>query len=110
MDLVAAWREAQPVAQLPDVVVEATVCTPAPVAWRLYSRRLDRELWVARDGAAASALDQDGVRGGLPVVLAVDLERLRTFDGGRLHDLLDALAVFPGSRITDPDNRKDHEG
>jgi hypothetical protein len=73
-DLVAAWQESQPVPQLPDVVMQATVCAPEPAAWRLYSRRLDRELWVARDADAARALDQDGVRGGLPVVLAADLE------------------------------------
>src|SRR5262245_3763195 len=106
-DLVTAWQEARPVAQLADLVVQATVCTPEPAAWRLYSRRLDRELWVARDADTARALDQDRARAGLPVVLAADLERLRGFDGGRLHELLDTVAVFPGARIADPDQGKD---
>ena len=85
--------------RLAQLVVEATACSPEPVAWRLSSRRLDRELWVARDGAAAAALDADGARAGLPVVLADDLERLRDFDDRRLDDLLDVLRHFPGARI-----------
>jgi hypothetical protein len=54
---------------------------------------------VARDAEAADDLDRDGARGGLPVVLASDLDRLRTFDEQRLRDVLDALAVFPGARL-----------
>jgi hypothetical protein len=88
--------EGDPLAQL---VLRAVACIPDPAAWRLYSRRLDRELWVARDAAAAIALDADGARAGLAVVLADDLERLRDFDDQRLRDLLEALAVFPGARI-----------
>jgi hypothetical protein len=85
--------------RLAHLMVEATACTPEPCAWRLYSRRLNRELWVARDAMAAAALDADGVRAGLPVVLADDLARLRDFDDQRLRDLLEVLAVFPGARI-----------
>jgi hypothetical protein len=80
-------------------VLDGVACAPEPVAWRLYSRRLDRELWVARDSAAATALDADGARAGLPVILADDLERLRDFDDQRLRDLLEVLAMFPGARI-----------
>ena len=85
--------------QLAQLILRTTACTPGPSAWRLYSRRLDRELWVARDAAAAIALDADGARAGLPVILADDLERLRDFDDQRLRDLLEALAMFPGARI-----------
>jgi len=89
--------------QLAQVVLQAVACTPDPAAWRLYTRRLDRELWVARDAAAAIALDADGARSGLPVVLADDLERLRDFDDQRLRHLLDVLAVFPGARLAEFD-------
>jgi hypothetical protein len=81
------------------LVVEATICAPEASAWRLYSRRLDRELWLVRDLEAAAELDRDGVRQGLPVVLAGDLSQLRSFDDQRLGDFLDLLAVFPGSRV-----------
>src|SRR5262245_47685021 len=43
--------------QLAQLVVQAVACTPDPVAWRLYSRRLDRELWVARNAETAAQLD-----------------------------------------------------
>jgi hypothetical protein len=85
--------------QLAQLGLQAVACAPEPAAWRLYSRRLDRELWVARDAAAAIALDADGARAGLPVILADDLERLRDFDDQRLRDLLEVLAMFPGARI-----------
>jgi len=77
---------------------------PGPAAWRLYSRRLDRDLWVARDAEAATGLDADGARAGLPLVLADDLERLRNFDDQRLRRLLDVLAMFPGARLAEFDS------
>jgi hypothetical protein len=89
--------------QLAQLVVQAVACTPDPAAWRLYSRRLDRELWVARDAEAATALDADGARAELPVVLADDLERLRAFDDRRLNDLLDVVTHFPGARLAQLD-------
>jgi hypothetical protein len=95
--------DAAPGDQLGQLVLDAVACTPDVVAWRLYSRRLDRELWVARDAAAAVGLDAHGARVGLPVVLADDLERLRDFDDQRLRDVLEALAVFPGARLAELD-------
>jgi hypothetical protein len=89
--------------QLAQLVLQAVACTPDPVAWRLYSRRLERELWLARDTEAAAALDTDGARAGLPVVLADDLEHLRDVDDRRLNDLLDVLVHFPGARIVELD-------
>jgi hypothetical protein len=89
--------------QLAQLVLQVVACTPDPAAWRLYSRRLDRELWLASDAEAAIALDADGARAGLPVVLANDLERLRDFDDHRLNDLLDVLIHFPGVRIAELD-------
>ena len=89
--------------QLGQLILRTTACTPEPSAWRLYSRRLDRELWLARDTEAAAALDADGARAGLPVVLADDLERLRAFDDRRLNDLLDVVTHFPGARLAQLD-------
>ena len=89
--------------QLAQLVLQAVACTPDPAAWRLYSRRLDRELWVARDTTSANELDGDGVRGDLPVVLADDLERLRELDDRRLNNLLDVLIQFPGARLAELD-------
>ena len=89
--------------QLTQLILQAVACTPDPAAWRLYSRRLDRELWVARDAAAAIALDADCARARLPVVLADDLERLRDFDDRRLNNLLDVLIHFPGARLAELD-------
>jgi hypothetical protein len=89
--------------QLARLVLDAVACTPDVVAWRLYSRRLDRELWVGRDAAAATALGADGARAGLPVVLADDLQRLRAFDDQRLRDVLEVLAVFPGAQLAELD-------
>jgi hypothetical protein len=89
-----------PLAQL---VLQAVACAPEPAAWQLYSRRLDRELWMARDAEAATALDVDGARAGLPVVLADDLERLRQLDDHRLNNLLDVLIHFPRARLAELD-------
>jgi hypothetical protein len=89
--------------QLARLVLDAVACSPRVVAWRLYSRRLDRELWIARDAAAAAALEADGARAGLPVILADDLERLRAFDDRRLNDLLDVVTHFPGARLAQLD-------
>jgi hypothetical protein len=93
--------------QLGQLVIQAVACSPDPVAWRLYSRRLNRELWVARDATAANELDGDGVRGDLPVVLADDLERLRDFDDRRLNNLLDVLIHFPGAWLAQLDPEAD---
>jgi hypothetical protein len=89
--------------QLAQLVIQAVACSPGPVAWRLYSRRVNRELWVARDATAAIELDGDGVRDDLPVVLADDLERLRELDDRRLNNLLDVLIQFPGARLAELD-------
>jgi hypothetical protein len=117
LDLVLTWRDNQPDTErdrarlvteaatgdrLAHLVLDAIHCQPRsaePAAWRLHSKRLARDLWVARDGDAATALDGDGIRNGLPVVLADDLERLRDFTDQRLNDLLDVLSVFPGARL-----------
>ena len=93
--------------QLAQLVLQAVACTPDPAAWRLYSRRLDRELWVARDTTSANELDGDGVRGDLPVVLADDLERLRELDERRLNNLLDVLIHFPGAWLAQLDPEAD---
>jgi hypothetical protein len=89
--------------QLAQLILQAVACIPDPAGWRLYSRRLDRELWVARDATAANELDGDGVRGDLPVVLADDLEPLRDFDDRRLNNLLDVLIHFPGAGLVELD-------
>jgi hypothetical protein len=77
------------------------VLTPAgePAAWRVFSHRLDREAWICADADALA--DLGDARAGLPVVLADDLERLRTMNDTMLHCVFDALAVFPGARLAD---------
>lgn len=69
-----------------------------PVGWLLYSRRLDRELWVARDADAAATLPADS----LPVVLADELQRLRGLDDTTLRAVLDSKCVFPEARVVPP--------
>jgi hypothetical protein len=82
-----------------DSVDESGGSDPAePHAWRLYSRRLGRELWVYRDPEALGALERDGLDG-LPAVHGDDLPQLRAFTDRRLADVLDALAVWAGSRV-----------
>jgi hypothetical protein len=81
----------------------ATVAVPAaadPVAWRLYSHRLGRELWVVADVQALAELERDGL-GGLPVILGDDLEHLRPLDDATLDALLDVTATWPGTRVAD---------
>lgn len=82
---------------LAGAIVQAVACAPEPCAWKLYSKKLERALWVARDMAAVADLPADG----LPVVLADDLDRLRGWTDQRLAAVLEALAVFPGARLAD---------
>jgi len=72
-----------------------------PCAWRLWSNRLQRELWICRDAGALAELEGDDARGGLPVVLADDLERLRDLDDAIMHAVLDICAAWPGCRMVD---------
>src|SRR5262245_44215435 len=91
-------------ANTPDplaLTLRAAVGRPGAWAWRVYSQRLGRELWIARDADMVRALEQDGARAGLPVVLNDDFERLETLDDRRLHQVLDALASSPGARLAD---------
>jgi hypothetical protein len=92
---------------LAAAIVAAVACAPEACAWRLYSPRLGRELWVVRDLEALRALEHDGLEG-LPAVHGDDLERFRTLDDQRLADVLDALAVFPGARIADLAHDAEH--
>ncbi len=71
-----------------------------PCAWRVFSRRVDRELWLCRDLAALADLQHDGFDGP-PAMLVADVERLRTMNDTMLHRVFDALAVFPGARLAD---------
>jgi len=86
---------------LAEMMLRAVACVPEPCAWRLYSHRLDRELWVCRDARALAELEADTARNGLPVILADDLERLRGLDDLTLHAVLDCAAQWPGTRVVD---------
>jgi hypothetical protein len=68
-----------------------------PCAWRIYSNRVARELWVIADADALA--DLGDARAGLPCVLAADVERLRSMDDAMLARVLDVLAAFPGARV-----------
>jgi hypothetical protein len=73
-----------------------------PCAWRLFSRCLDRELWVVRDVDALADLMADGAVDGLPVVLADELPHLRHLDTVTLGAILDTKIAFgPGTRVVD---------
>jgi hypothetical protein len=63
-------------------------------AWRLYSRTLGIELWLVADAEAARTLDQAGMRAGLPVLLAADLDQFcATSPTASLRARLDTLAA-----------------
>jgi hypothetical protein len=66
--------------------------TPRQWCWRVYSRRLGRVLWIARDQDAARALLVEGDRE-VPVLFPDDLDDLRDVDDRRLHARLDELAA-----------------
>jgi hypothetical protein len=86
---------------LAEMMLRAVACVPEPFAWRLYSQRLDRELWVCRDARVLAELEADTAREGLPIILADDLERLRGLDDLPLHAVLDCAAQWPGTRVVD---------
>lgn len=80
----------------------ATMADGEVAAWRLYSSRLDVELWLVRDLEALAALQADGAVGELPVVLADELPALRGRDDEDLRRLLTAKQVFgPTTRLND---------
>jgi hypothetical protein len=51
-------------------------------AWRIYSHRLHRELWLYRDDDALGELIADGALVGLPALHLEDVARLRGMDDG----------------------------
>ena len=65
----------------------------------LYSRSLDRELWLARDEQVASELGAELPEEEIPVLLLEDIPLLRGKSPEMLQALLDFTAGFPGSRL-----------
>lgn len=70
-------------------------------AWRVYSHRLHRELWIARDEDALRELIADGALEGLPAIAVADVEKLRELDDTMLGKVLDVCAAMPGARVAD---------
>jgi hypothetical protein len=114
--LIAAWHdvsaadrarleaEASAGDPLAQTVLQTVACMPDACAWKLYSQRLNRELWVARDDDALADLAAEGIHAGLPVVLAAELEELRQLDTATLAAVLDVKATFgPGTRLAYPE-------
>jgi len=89
--------------QLAAMILRAVLTPPAtaPCAWRLYSRRLDREVWIVKNTAALAELVADDARGGLPIVMADDLAPLRRLDDLTLNAVLDTCARWPRARVAD---------
>ena len=66
------------------------------IAVRLYSRRLDRELWLARDKRTAAELrTQLPGLPDVPVLTFAEVPRLAGKPTERLQAILDVLAKFP---------------
>jgi hypothetical protein len=67
-------------------------------AWLLYSRHLQREIWLVRDGNALAIIaDEIGNR---PVFFGDELPRLRMKSLDELRAIADAKAIFgPGTRL-----------
>jgi len=67
---------------------------PGQWCWKVYSDRLDRVLWIARDAASAALLIQSADE---PVLFQDDLDDLESLapdvDDRRLNARLDALAA-----------------
>ena len=65
----------------------------------LYSRSLDRELWLARDEQVAAELAAEFPEEEFPVLLLEDVPLLRGKSPQMIKAILDVAAVFPGSRV-----------
>ena len=67
------------------------------VAWRLYSRLLDRELWLARDDRTRGEIEAEYP--GVPVVTLAEIPALRGKAPELLAAILDAKAELRGARV-----------
>ncbi len=65
------------------------------VAWRLYSRRLGCELWLASDERAAADLVAD--RAGLPVLLLKEVPQLAGRSTEAIRAILAVKVAFPAA-------------
>ena len=65
------------------------------VAVRLYSRLLERELWLCRDERAAAEIATEHL--GVPTLTFAEVPRLRGKPIELLRAVLDAKAEFPGA-------------
>ncbi len=67
------------------------------VAVRLYSRLLDRDLWLARDNQTAAELAVECP--GVPVLTFSEVRYLNAKPPELLQAVLDTKAQFPGARL-----------
>jgi hypothetical protein len=67
-----------------------------PVAWRVYSRLLDCELWLARDERVRDELVAEDTT--LPVLLLAEVPNLAGKAPALLRALLRTKCAFPGAR------------
>ena len=68
-----------------------------PVAWRLYSRLLDRQLWLARDPGTAAELAAEFP--GMAVLTIAEVSQLAGKPPELLRAVLDTKAAFPEARL-----------
>jgi hypothetical protein len=75
----------------------AALGTPGQWCWRVYSRRLDRVLWIARDAASAAVLIEGDSE--LPVLFSDDLDEFNeTSTTASLLARLDTIAARNAAR------------
>jgi hypothetical protein len=67
------------------------------VAWRLYSRLLDRELWLARDERTRREIEAE--HPGVPVLTFAEIPALRREPPELLAAILATKAEFAGARV-----------
>lgn len=68
-----------------------------PVAWRLYSRLADRELWLARDDRTRAEIEAEYP--GVPVVTLAEIPALRRKPPELLAAILATKGELTGARV-----------
>ena len=99
LDVLREMRDAPPTEateQSYDVADAVLEQREDAIAWRLYSRLLGRELWLARDERSAADLVAEGTD--LPVLLLAEVPRLAGKTPELLRAVLNVRKASPGSR------------
>lgn len=68
-----------------------------PVAWKLYSRLLGRELWLCRDPRVRDEIAAQ--HAGVPVLLLSEVPKLRGKPAEVLRAIMETKATFPDAEL-----------